>query len=198
MHYNTGYQREALPLMRNFLRVYAESEVICAPSSSCVAMIRDHFPKMARASGETELIALAGQVVPRVFEFTELLTDRLRVIDVGAFYPHTVTLHPSCHGLRALDLGDKPRRLLESVRGLRLLDLPEAEQCCGFGGTFAIKNPDVSGAMLADKMRCVLNTGAEVCTATDNSCLMHIQGALSRMRTGVRCMHLAEILAATA
>jgi L-lactate dehydrogenase complex protein LldE len=198
MHYNTGYQSEAFPLMQNFLRVFADAQAICAPSSSCVAMIRDHFPKMARASGEAELIALADRVVPRVYEFTELLVDRLGVTDVGAFYPHTVTLHPSCHGLRSLALRDKPRLLLESVRGLRLIELPEADQCCGFGGTFAIKNADVSGAMLSDKMRSVLDTGAEVCTATDNSCLMHISGALQRLRAGVKCVHLAEILAVEA
>jgi L-lactate dehydrogenase complex protein LldE len=198
MHYNTGYQSEAFPLLRNFVRTFADAEVICAPSSSCVAMIRDHFPKMAAASGDEKLVERVEEIVPRVFEFSEMLVDRLGVTDLGAYYPHTVTLHPSCHGLRSLGLGNKPRQLLERVRGLRLIELPEAEQCCGFGGTFAIKNADVSAAMLADKMRCVLNTGAEVCTATDNSCLMHIKGALSRMRTGVKCAHLAEILAASA
>ncbi len=196
MHYNTGYQREALPLLKNFVDVFADAEVVCAPSSSCVAMIREHYPKMARQTGDEQLEKSVVELVPRVLEFSELLVDKLRVTDVGAFYPHAVTLHPSCHGLRSLALGDKPRRLLESVRGLTLIDLPEAEQCCGFGGTFAIKNAEVSAAMLSDKIRAVLDTGAEVCTATDNSCLMHIGGALSRQRTGVRCVHLAEILAA--
>jgi L-lactate dehydrogenase complex protein LldE len=196
MHYNTGYQKEALPLLRNFVEVFADAEVICAPSSSCVAMIRDHYPKMARETGDEKTINEVAELMPRVFEFSELLVDKLGVTDVGAFYPHAVTLHPSCHGLRSLALGDKPRRLLEAVRGLTLVDLPEAEQCCGFGGTFAIKNADVSAAMLSDKIGAVLATGAEVCTATDNSCLMHINGALSRQRAGVKCVHLAEILAA--
>ncbi len=195
MHYNTGYQKEALPLMKHFVRVFAEDEVVCIPSSSCVAMIRDHYPKMAAATADNFLMEQVSELVPRVYEFSELLVDKLEVKDVGAFYPHTVTLHPSCHSLRSLHVGDKPVRLLQSVRGLTLVDLPDAEQCCGFGGTFAIKNPDVSAAMLSEKIRCVLNTRAEVCAAVDNSCLMHIGGALSRQRTGVKCVHIAEILA---
>jgi L-lactate dehydrogenase complex protein LldE len=119
------------------------------------------------------------------------------VTDLGAYFPHAVTLHPSCHSLRSLHLNEKPAALLKHVRGLTLLELPDAKQCCGFGGTFSVKNPDVSAAMLADKIRCVLDTRAEVCTAVDNSCLMHIGGGLSRQRTGVQTLHIAEILAST-
>ena len=115
--------------------------------------------------------------------------------DVGAYYPHRVTYHASCHGLRGLALGDGPESLLRSVRGIDLIELPNVERCCGFGGTFAVKNAAVSSAMLAEKVRDVLNTRAEACTACDNSCLMHIGGALHRQRTGVRTLHLAEILA---
>jgi L-lactate dehydrogenase complex protein LldE len=122
--------------------------------------------------------------------------DRLEVEDVGASFPHRVTLHPTCHSLRLLHVGDRPRRLLSAVRGIDLVDLPEADECCGFGGTFAVKNAETSMAMLGDKLRRVLDTKAEVCTAADNSCLMHIGGALRRQRAGVRTMHLAEILAA--
>ena len=193
MHYNTGYRREAIPLMRRFLDVFDSAETICIPSSSCVAMIRDHYPEMAAETGEGERV---GALLPRVFELSELLVDKLRVADVGAFFPHRVVLHPSCHSLRSLHVGDKPLQLLRQVRGLTLIDLPEAEQCCGFGGTFAVKNAAVSTAMLEDKMRCLLETGAEVCTALDNSCLMHIAGGLSRQQQRIRCMHLAEILAA--
>jgi L-lactate dehydrogenase complex protein LldE len=121
----------------------------------------------------------------------------LGVEDVGAYYPHRVTYHPTCHSLRVLRAGDRPVRLLQNVRGLELVDLTEAETCCGFGGTFAVKNPEVSTAMLADKMRHVLASGAEVCTAGDSSCLMHIGGGLSRLRAGARTVHLAEILAST-
>ena len=194
MHYNTGYRREALPLMRHFLDVFQDAELICIPSSSCVAMIRDHYPKMAEAGGEVERVQ---KLLSKTFEFSELLVDRLGTTDVGAYFPHSVTLHPSCHSLRSLHVGSKPVQLLQQVRGLTLVDLPEADQCCGFGGTFAIKNAEVSAAMLSDKLRCVLDTGAEVCTALDNSCLMHIGGGLSRQRSGLRCLHVAEILAST-
>ncbi len=183
--------------MKHFLETFADAQVICIPSSSCVAMLRDHYPKMAAHAGDAETVKQVDDLLRRVFEFSELLVDGLKVIDVGAFYPHTVTLHSSCHSLRSLKVGDKPDRLLRSVRGLTLVDLPDREQCCGFGGTFAIKNAEVSAAMLSDKVYGVLSTRAEVCTAIDNSCLMHIAGALSRERTGVKCVHLAEILAAT-
>ena len=197
MHYNTGYQQQASALMRHFLHVFRESEVICIPSSSCVAMIRDHYPKMAANLRDPLIEQLVAELLPRIFEFSELLVDKLGLTDVGAFFPHRVTLHPSCHGLRSLHVGSKPRQLLEQVRGLELIPLPEEEQCCGFGGTFAIKNAAVSAAMLSDKMRSVLDSGAEVCTALDNSCLMHIAGGLRRQRIDIRCMHLAEILASS-
>lgn len=195
MHYNTGYHKEALPLMHHFLKVFENAEVICIPSSSCVAMIRDHYPIMAASTRDPETVRKTEAILPRVYEFTELLVHKLGITDIGAFFPHAVTLHPSCHSLRSLHIGEGPAKLLEHVNGLQLLPLPDADQCCGFGGTFAIKNPEVSAAMLSDKVRCVLNTGAEICTAIDNSCLMHINGALSRTRTGIRCLHLAEILA---
>src|SRR6185437_9417926 len=143
------------------------------------------------------LAAAAASLVPRVYELSEFLTDKLQVEDVGAYFPHRVTYHPTCHSLRGLHVGDRPLRLLRAVRGIDLVELPDATECCGFGGTFSIKNADTSTAMLADKIRCVLDTGAEVCTAGDNSCLMHIGGGLSRQRAGVRALHLAEILAST-
>jgi L-lactate dehydrogenase complex protein LldE len=192
MHYNTGYHPEAVSLMRHFLDVFRGAEIICIPSASCVAMIRDHFPKMAAETGLEKEVA---DLLPRVFEFTELLVDKLAVTDVGATYPHSVTLHTSCHSLRSLHIGDKPQRLLKAVRGLDLIELAQSDQCCGFGGTFAIKNPEVSTAMLSEKMRAILDTGAEVCTAGDNSCLMHIGGGLSRQKGTASCVHIAEILA---
>jgi L-lactate dehydrogenase complex protein LldE len=152
---------------------------------------------VARRSGDASLVAAVEETAPRVFELSEFLVDELGVTDVGASYPHTVTYHPTCHSLRMLGVGDRPRMLLEQVRGLRLVDLPQAEECCGFGGTFAMKNADTSIAMGADKARHVRDTEAEVLVAGDNSCLMHIGGLLSRQRAGVRTMHLAEVLAAT-
>jgi L-lactate dehydrogenase complex protein LldE len=197
MHYNTGYQRETIPMVRKFVELFRNDEVICSPSASCVAMIRDHFSKAARMADDPDLEAAVSEIIPRVFEFTELLVNRLGIEDVGAYYPHRVTYHPSCHALRMLRVGDASLRLLRNVEGMDLVELPNQDECCGFGGTFAIKNPETSSAMLADKVRCVLSTGAEFCTAGDNSCLMHIYGSLHRQRTGVRTIHIAEILAST-
>ncbi len=195
MHYNTGYQAEAFPLLERFVAQFRGAEAIVVPSSSCVAMMRDHYPKMAVESGDERLRREVDEILPRVFEFSELLTKRLGLEDVGAYYPHRVTYHASCHGLRSLKLGDGPQRLLRAVKGIDLVEIEGLEQCCGFGGTFAVKNAEVSSAMLAEKTTAVLNTRAEACTACDNSCLMHIQGGLHRQRTGVRTVHLAEILA---
>jgi L-lactate dehydrogenase complex protein LldE len=160
-------------------------------------MVRDYYPRVAELSGDSSLAREVDALRPRVLELTELLIDRLGVEDVGAFFPHRVTYHPTCHSLRMLEVGDRPLRLLRAVEGIELLELAEAEECCGFGGTFAVKNADTSTAMLTDKLRRILDTGAEVCASADNSCLMHIGGALSRQRAGVRTMHLAEILAQT-
>jgi L-lactate dehydrogenase complex protein LldE len=197
MHFNTGYADQTLPLLRRFVRTFENSEVIVSPSASCVAMVREHYAGLAERSGDQALAAAVATIRPRVLELTELLVDRMGLEDVGAFFPHRVTYHPTCHGLRMLGLDDKPLRLLRGVRGLDLVELPEAKECCGFGGTFAIKNADTSTAMLSDKVAAILRTEAEICTAAENSCLMHIGGALSRQRTGVRTMHLAEILATT-
>jgi L-lactate dehydrogenase complex protein LldE len=192
MHYNTGYHPDAVAIMRHFIEVFKGAEIICVPSSSCVSMMRDHYPKMAKEAG---LEAEVAELLPRIYEFTELLIDRLGVTDVGATYRHKVTLHTSCHSLRSLKIGDRPERLLKAVKGLDLVELDRGDQCCGFGGTFAIKNSGVSAAMLAEKMTCILDTGADVCTAGDNSCLMHIGGGLTRQDAPTKVLHIAEILA---
>ena len=197
MHYNTGYQAEAAPMMRRFLRTFNDAEAICIPSSSCVAMMRDHYPKIAAESGDATLIRAVDDLLPRIFELSELLVHKLGLEDVGAAFPHRVTYHASCHSQRSLHLGDLPIRLLRQVRGLEFASLPNIDRCCGFGGTFAIKNGEVSAAMLAEKMDDVRTTSAEVVTAVDNSCLMHIFGGLHRAGSPVRMMHLAEILAST-
>jgi L-lactate dehydrogenase complex protein LldE len=195
MHYNTGYHREAVPLVRRFVQMFRDAEAVCVPSASCVAMMREHYELMAEAENDAEFLADVRSLLPRVFEFSELLVNRLGVEDVGARFAEKVTYHPSCHSLRMLHVGDAPRRLLRAVRGLTLIELPNQEQCCGFGGTFAVKNADVSAAMLAEKDACVVQTGADVVTALDNSCLMQIYGGLHRAGSKVRTMHLAEILA---
>jgi len=197
MHANTGYLREALPLVRRYVEVFEDSEVIVVPSGSCTGSVRHQHAMVARRFGDEELAKRAEAVAARTFELSELLIDVLKVEDVGAYYPHRVTYHPTCHSLRLLRVGDRPIRLLRNVAGLDLVELPDAEVCCGFGGTFAVKNADVSTAMLADKMRSVLATRAEVCTAGDSSCLMHIGGGLSRLNAGTSTLHIAEILAST-
>lgn len=186
MHANTGYAEEALPLVRRFAEVFGGYDAVVAPSGSCAAMVREQYPR---------LVSGTAGVAARTYELSELLVDVLGVEDTGAVFPHRVTYHPTCHGLRMLGLGDKPLRLLRNVRGIDLVELPGAEECCGFGGTFAVKNADVSTAMLTDKCGSALATGAEVLAAADNSCLAHIGGGLSRARAGMRVMHYAEILA---
>ncbi|MFJ3961768.1 (Fe-S)-binding protein [Streptomyces sp. NPDC090036] len=199
--YNTGYRHETEPLMRRTARAFAEHEFVVTPSGSCAAMIREHYPRIGRKAAAEgrggELAEAAASLAPRVYELTEFLVDVLGVTDVGAYFPHTVTYHPSCHGLRGLGLGDRPRRLLAAVKGLDLVELPGAEECCGFGGTFAVKNPDVSTAMGADKTAAAAGTGAQVLCGADNSCLAHLDGLLRRADSPMRTLHLAEILAAT-
>jgi L-lactate dehydrogenase complex protein LldE len=197
MHYNTGYQRETLPLARKFVDQYRDAEVVCAPSGSCVAMIREHYPRLAAAMGDPKLAEEIARLTPRVFEFTELLVKYFGLEEVGAYYPRRVTYHPSCHSLRLLRVGDAPVKLLQKVRGLDLVELPEQEECCGFGGTFAVKNADTSAAMLAEKIRSIQKSGADICTAGDNSCLMHIFGGLHKQGSSIRTVHIAEILAST-
>ena len=185
MHGNSAYEDDARPLAERFGRVFADAEAVVSPSASCVGFVREHYERIGVPSDG-----------PPVHELSEFLVDVLGVEDVGASFPHRVTLHPTCHSIRALGLGDRPERLLRAVRGIDLVALDGARECCGFGGTFAVKNADTSMAMLGDKVRGVLDTRAEVCTAVDTSCLMHIGGALARQRAGVRVMHFAEILAA--
>jgi L-lactate dehydrogenase complex protein LldE len=182
MHANSGYRDEAVPLARRFVRTFEPYDAVVAPSGSCVAMVRDSYPRLVEAE------------IPKVYELSELLIDVLGVTDLGACFPHRVTYHPTCHGLRMLRLGDRPLRLLRAVKDLELVDLSEAEECCGFGGTFALKNADVSAAMLADKCAAIRGTGAGYVAAADNSCLLHIGGGLSRHDTEVQTVHYAEIL----
>jgi len=195
IHFNTGYRAEAERLMRRFVEVFGEAEVVVAPSASCVGMVREFYPDLAREVGDGALLSELDVLIPRVFELTELLVGELGVEEVGARFPHRVAFHPTCHSTRVLDVGDGPLKLLAAVDGLELVELPEASECCGFGGTFSVKNAATSLAMLADKLEALEASGAEVVTAVDNSCLMNIEGGLMRRDSPVRVMHLAEILA---
>lgn len=197
MHINTGYERSSAPLVRNHVDAFEHCEVIVAPSGSCVGSVRHQHATVATAAGDEFLARRATAVAERTYELSELLVDVLGVEDVGAYYPHRVTYHPTCHSLRMLRVGDKPLRLLRNVDGLDLRALENDDQCCGFGGTFALKNAETSTAMLADKMTNVVATGADVVSAGDSSCLMHIGGGLARLDTAPTPVHLAEILAST-
>ena len=181
MHLNSGFADEGVALARRLAEVFDGYEAVVTPSASCAGMVREQL----------------GDDAPPLYELSEFLVDRLAIDEVGAYYPHRVTYHPTCHSLRSLRVGDRPQRLLSSVRGIELVELREPFECCGFGGTFAVKNADVSTAMLSDKVRDVLDSKAEVVCAVDSSCLMHIGAGLARGRTGVRTVHLAEILAST-
>lgn len=202
MHINTGYFPEAVPLIKNHVTTFepvldGEWDAIVVPSGSCTGSLR-HQPEMvANSEGMPGMAKRAAQIAEHTYDLSELLVDVLGLTDVGAYFPHRVTYHPTCHSMRIARVGDRPRRLLEAVEGITLVDLPEAESCCGFGGTFSMKNHQTSTAMLADKMANVKSTKAEILTAGDYSCLMHIAGGLSRQRAGIRAMHLAEILAGT-
>ena len=187
MHMNTGYPELAGRLVRGFAQTYAGVEAVVLPSGSCAAMLRKHADHVA-----------PGVSMPPVYELSEFLVDVLGVTDVGATFPHSVTYHPTCHSLRLLGVGDRPYQLLRSVRGLKLQELADAVQCCGFGGTFALKNADTSSAMGHDKIATVMDTGAEFLCASDASCLMHLSGIAAKEGAPVRTLHLAEILASVA
>jgi L-lactate dehydrogenase complex protein LldE len=189
MHLNSGYRDDAAALARRFAEVFDGAEAIVTPSASCAAAVRHHYAGLDPS---------AASVAERVYELSEFLVDRLGVVDTGASFPHSVAFHPTCHSTRMLGVGERPLQLLRSVRGLRLVDIESADECCGFGGTFAVKNPSTSTAMMSDKITAVAGSGAEVLTAADTSCLMHLGGGLSRNKTGIRTMHFAEILAADA
>ncbi|BCW20589.1 glycolate oxidase [Arthrobacter sp. NtRootA9] len=203
MHVNSGYIKEAVPVIANHVNAFdtQDYDVAVAPSGSCVASVKHQHPMVARACGDKDLEARATAIGARTYELSELLVDVLGVTDAGAqlgsYFPHRVTYHPSCHGMRLLRLDDRQSRLLATVQGIDMAQLPEADQCCGFGGTFSMKNADVSSAMLEDKTANIASTGASLCAGGDASCLMHIGGGLSRQGSDVATLHLAEILAST-
>ncbi len=179
MHLNSGYRKDAEQLGRRFKSIFGDFDAVVSPSSSCVGTVRGEW-------GMTN-----------VFELSELLVQKLGVENVGAKFPARVAYHPTCHSLRVTRVGDAPLRLLRNVRGLELVEHADPEECCGFGGTFALKNAETSSAMLDDKCAALEASGARWCTALDSSCLLHIGGGLSRRRSPTGAIHLAEILAAT-
>jgi L-lactate dehydrogenase complex protein LldE len=195
IHFNTGYRDACVPLVRRFAELFAPFDAVVTPSASCAAMVRHHHATVARHAEDPALEAIADEVAPRVFELTEFLLDATSGVTPAGSFPHAVALHQTCHSARLLGIGDRPRRLLESVPDLRLVEIAGADQCCGFGGTFAVKNEAVSMAMGDDKVAAIEASGADVLTAADSSCLMHLGGRLHRRRSPIRVMHLAEIVA---
>ncbi|MDR0848920.1 MAG: (Fe-S)-binding protein [Propionibacteriaceae bacterium] len=195
MFTNTGYFNDGLDCVKTYVKAFEPYEYIVGPSGSCVGAIRHQSVMLAEKAGNAKLATKAAKCVEHSYDLTEFLVDVLGLTDVGAFFPHKVTYHPTCHSVRIAKVGDRPYQLLRGVRGLELVDLPDSDTCCGFGGTFSIKNPEVSAAMAADKARNVVSTGAEYVVTGDNACLMNIGGVLHRNNTGVKPIHLAEILA---
>ena len=190
--FNSGYRDEARKVAAHFLDVFQNAEYIVVPSGSCTSMISHHY---AELEWDTARRSQVEQLSPRVWEFSKFLTDVMHLDDVGARFDHTVTYHDSCHALRELKVKESPRRLLSHVRGLTLREMDAAEECCGFGGTFSVKFPGISGGMARTKIDSILRTGADTVVSVDSSCLMQLQGALSRSGSEIRTMHLAEVLA---
>jgi L-lactate dehydrogenase complex protein LldE len=187
MHGNSGYSAEAERLARRFVEIFAPYDAVVTPSGSCAAQVREHVPGLLGGND--------SGVPARTWELSQFLSGVLGVEDVGSRFEGTVAYHPTCHSLRLLRVGDAPLRLLRAAPGVELVDLPDAEECCGFGGTFAVKNADVSTAMLDEKLAAIAASGAESVCACDSSCLMQIGGGLRRNGSSVRPVHLAEILA---
>lgn len=192
--YNAGHRPEAARLAARFLDLFGDAEVVVAPSGSCVSMVRNHYDDLELTASQQKVHAALKN---RIFEFTEFLTENLGITDIGGRYASRVTYHPSCHLLRELHIDTGPRRLLAAVKGLTLLEMEDAEQCCGFGGTFSVKFPELSTAMVRDKCRTIEATGAEFVVGADTSCLMHIGGWLSRNQSPVKPLHIADLLAAS-
>ena len=194
---NTGYYDEAMGSVKSYLKAFEKYEYIVGPSGSCVGSVRHQHEMLARRDAGDAIGDLVAAVAARTYDISEFIVDVLGITDVGAYFPHRVTYHPSCHSVRVAKVGDKPMQLLKAVHGITVLDLPNSEQCCGMGGTFSLKNPDMSVAMASDKARNVASTGAEYLVAGDNLCLLNISGVLNRTRAGVKPIHLVEILART-
>jgi L-lactate dehydrogenase complex protein LldE len=193
--FNAGYRREARIAARRFIEVFEDSETIVCPSGSCVHMVRHHYPSLF---GEDPLWAgRARRVADRTFEFSEYLVDVLGVEDLGAHYPGKIAYHDSCHLLRGLRVQEQPRRLLRKVAGAELVEMKKSDACCGFGGTFAVKYADISAAMVREKVRHIVESGADTVVGCDTGCLLNIAGAVSRMGLAIQTRHIAEILAAS-
>lgn len=190
--FNSGYWEEAAGAARQLIAAFADSDFVIAPSGSCIGMIKHHYPSLFK--DDPTGLAKAQELAEKSYEFSQFLVDVLGVTDIGARFPHRVTYHPSCHGARLLGVKDEPLELLSHVKELELIPLPFAEDCCGFGGIFALKMPEISAAMVTEKAGHVLETKAEVLVGLDMGCLMNIGGRMRHAGKPIRVMHLAELL----
>mgnify|MGYP003563289555 CR=1 FL=1 len=191
--FNAGHRKAAGAAARRFIQIFEDADVIVCPSGSCVAMVRHHYPELFK--DDQKWLDRAAGVGRKTFELSQYLVDVLGIEDVGASYPGKVTYHDSCHLLRGLGVADQPRRLIRNIRHAELVEMKAADRCCGFGGTFAVKYPDISVAMVDEKISNIIASGADTVTGCDISCLMNIQGRLSRIGSPVKTMHLAQLLA---
>lgn len=191
--FNAGYRHEARAAAKHFITVFEKAECIVSPSGSCVAMVRHHYPELLR--DEPAWLKRAEAVGARTFELTEYLVDVLGITDTGAAYPGTVTYHDSCHLLRTLGIAEQPRALIRNLKGVRFVEMKDSDRCCGFGGAFAVKYPEISTAMVAEKVQNILDSGADTVTGCDMGCLMNIQGIVNRKNYPVRVRHIAQLLA---
>ncbi len=192
--YNNGFEDQARRVASNFLRVFSQSDApIIGPSGSCVSMVKHHYPELYPAG--THEHDLAAGIAGRIFEFTEYLVDVLKVTDVGAVYPHRVTYHASCHYLREMGLNTEARLLLGQVKGLELVPLNEEDTCCGFGGAFSVTYPQVSRAMLENKVKNIIASGADTVVTCEPGCLMNVAGGLHKAGSPIRAMHIVDVLA---
>ena len=195
MHLNSGYTAEAIQLAERWLDIYDGADCIVSPSGSCVANVREMFAHAGQWTQNSSLVDRARRMEGKLFELSEFLLKFGGLEILKPYFPHRVTYHPTCHGARALGLGDSPEQLLRQVRGLELVELSEKWQCCGFGGTFSVKNSETSSGILEDKCEMICKLDVDYCVAIDNSCLMHIGGGLRKGKSQPKVIHLAEVLA---
>lgn len=191
--FNAGYRSEARTAARRFIKIFENAETIVCPSGSCVHMVRHHYPELFK--NQPEWLARAQSVTEKTFEFSEYLVDHLGVEDLGAVYNGRITYHDSCHPLRGLGIQKQPRKLISKVKDAEFIEMKNSDICCGFGGAFSVKYPEISAAILADKVKNIIDSRADVVVGVDMSCLMNIQGLLSRKKSGVKIMHIAQLLA---
>ncbi len=191
--FNAGYRKEARRVARHFIEVFENSPAIVSPSGSCVHMVRHHYPILFRDDPPWQ--ARAAHIASKTFEFTEFLVNKINITDLGTHFNGTVTYHDACHMNRGLGITQAPRQLIGMIRGITLKEMTPSDKCCGFGGLFSVKYPEISDALARDKAERIVATGADAVVSSDMGCLMNIEGILHEMNPSIQCLHIAELLA---